>query len=328
MDLVLTVPEKIAYNKFFTTADNVELPDNLKKAFKRSFDRHFHALDFKMIINYDGYNKNESLMFAHSGIRNAVWVHNDMIQEIETRNIQNFNILKDVYNHADEVCVVSRDLIGPTSQISGRSDNIRVIHNINNYSDIIEKSKREMAIDENTVLVNSSSLEEIFTKEGMKFISIGRFSPEKGHERLINAFNRFCEDYPDAHLIIMGGHGDLFEKTCEFVEGHDNITLIKSISNPMPILEKCDLFILSSFYEGWGIVLMEADTLGVPIISTDVVGTQWLKDYGGNLVENSEEGLLNGMYDFVNGKIHTLDIDYDDFNNEIISDFDKLLSEK
>ena len=96
----------------------------------------------------------------------------------------------------------------------------------------------------------------------------------------------------------------------------------------MPILEKCDLFILSSFYEGWGIVLMEADTLGVPIISTDVVGTQWLKDYGGNLVENSEEGLLNGMYDFVNGKIHTLDIDYDDFNNEIISDFDKLLSEK
>ena len=328
LDLALTVPEKIAYNKFFTTPDRADLPDNLKRAFKRAFDRHFHSLDFKMIINYDGYNKNESLMFAHSGVRNAVWVHNDMIQEIKTRNIQNFNILKDVYNHADEVCVVSKDLIAPTVQISGKQDNIRVIHNINNYNAIIEDSKREIAADENTVLVNSSTIDEIFAEPGMKFISIGRFSPEKGHERLINAFNRFCKDYPDTQLIIIGGHGDLFEETCELVKDNKNVKLIRSISNPMPILAKCDLFILSSFYEGWGIVLMEADTLGVPVISTDVVGTQWLKDYDGNLVKNSEDGLLKGMHDFVEGKIHTLNIDYDQFNDEIISDFEKLLDEK
>lgn len=57
----------------------------------------------------------------------------------------------------------------------------------------------------------------------------------------------------------------------------------------MPILKQCDLFILPSFYEGWGIVIMEADTLDIPVIATDVVGTQWLRDYNGNLVENSEE---------------------------------------
>ena len=136
-----------------------------------------------------------------------------------------------------------------------------------------------------------------------------------------------CNDYPDSHLIIIGGRGVLFEQTCELINGNDNITLIKNIANPMPILAKCDLFVFSSFYEGWGIVLMEADTLGIPIVSTDVVGTQWLRDYDGYLVENSQEGILKGMHDFAEGKVDTLNIDYDAFNDEVINNFNQLLED-
>lgn len=325
-DLAPTVKEKLKYNKFFTTKDDMEFPDCLDDLFKRAFNRQYFPLDFKMLIDYDGYNKNESLIFSHCDYHNACWVHNDMIQEIKTRNIQNWNVLKEVYGKSDDVCVVSKDLIKPTSIISGNSDNIRIINNINNFNEIINKSHEEIQFDEDTDFISqSSSIQEVLSKPGVKFITIGRFSPEKGHERLINAFNEFLGDFPDSQLIIIGGHGILFEDTVEMVKDNPNISLIKSISNPMPILKECDLFILPSFYEGWGIVITEADTLGIPVISTDIVGTQWLRDYDGNLVENSQEGLLNGMHDFMEGKIHTLNIDYESFNNQIIENFYNLL---
>ncbi|MDO5811041.1 MAG: CDP-glycerol glycerophosphotransferase family protein [Methanobrevibacter sp.] len=327
--IIPTVMESSKHDNFFFTDKKMPFDKKMHRLFKRSYDKQYFGLDFKMVINYDGYNKNELLIFTHSGVKNAVWVHNDMIQEIKTRGNQNFDILHEAYCAADSVCVVSKDLIKPTSEISGRTDNIRIIHNINNYETIINNSKKEIQFDKSTVFHSSyGSIEEVLSKDGLKFITIGRFSPEKGHERLIKAFNRFCRDYPDSQLIIIGGHGELYEDTVELAESSEfgaNISLIKGISNPMPILKQCDLFILPSFYEGWGIVIMEADTLDIPVVATDVVGTQWLRDYDGNLVENSEEGILNGMLEFMKGDVNTLNIDYKKFNEEIIDSFYSLL---
>lgn len=324
-----SIREHSKHIKFYFSQKNVPMDESISRMFKRSYDKQYFNLDFKIILNYDGYNKNEGLMFSHCGIKNAIWVHNDMIQETETRENQSLNILNEIYSHSDNVCVVSKDLIQPTSEISGRSDNIRVIHNINDYETIINNSKKEVEFDKNTIFFSKKGdINDVLSKPGPKFISIGRFSPEKGHKRLIYAFNEFYKTYSDAQLIIIGGHGDLFDETVDLVksiECGDNIALINGISNPMPILDQCDLFILPSFYEGWGIVIMEADTLNVPVIATDVVGTQWLRDYGGNLVENSEEGILNGMFEFMKGNINTLDIDYKKFNEKIIGNFYSLL---
>ena len=93
----------------------------------------------------------------------------------------------------------------------------------------------------------------------------------------------------------------------------------------MPILKRCDLFILSSFYEGWPIVLMEADTLNLPIFATDINGTQWMKEYGGYIVNNDEDGILQGMYDFMEGKVTNLNIDYKYYNERAIEEFYSIL---
>ena len=86
-------------------------------------------------------------------------------------------------------------------------------------------------------------------------------------------------------------------------------------------LKECDLFIFPSFYEGWGIVILEADTLGVPVIATDIYGTQWVKDYGGHLVDNSQEGILKGMHEFMDGNVSTMDMDYEEFNRNAVNEF-------
>ena len=127
----------------------------------------------------------------------------------------------------------------------------------------------------------------------------------------------------------MGGHGPEYDETKDQVahsKFRHNITIIKSVFNPMPILKECDLFILSSLYEGWPMVVMESDTLNVPVIATDIVGTQWMKNYDGNIVENSENAILQGMYDYMEGNLNPkLNIDYEEYNKEAIDEFLKII---
>ena len=94
-----------------------------------------------------------------------------------------------------------------------------------------------------------SGVEWFLNQKGPKFISIGRFSSEKGHFRLLNSFNRFWQESPEAVLIIIGGYGALHGKTIKKARNlpcWKNVAIIKSLENPMPILKRCDLFILAS----------------------------------------------------------------------------------
>lgn len=328
--LLLSEKERILLDEFLDSEDNPTCPKSLEKVLNRELKRQYPKNLFQSVVNFDGYGIEQNLMFSRFDTKTSIWVHNDMLQEIETRDIQNKNVLKDCYNNYDSVALVSPDLIEPTSQISKRKDNMKIVHNINNHKDTLDKGAEEIFIDKKTEVItrNIAGIGGILESPGKKIITIGRFSPEKGHFRLLKAFDKLCDDYPDTKLIIIGGHGPLYYKTRDLV--HDlkhknNVLIIKWISNPMPILKECDLFILSSFYEGWPMVLMEADTFHIPVLVTDVTGTQWTRDYGGTIVENSEEGILNGLYDFMNGKEERLDIDFEEYNKNAVEEFYSVL---
>ena len=95
----------------------------------------------------------------------------------------------------------------------------------------------------------------------------------------------------------------------------------------MPILKRCDLFLLSSYYEGQGIVLMEAATLGIPVMACDVSGCHsFLKKYGGLLLEDSEAGLLHGMQLFAEGKVLPLHIDAECINRTSAAQVEALIA--
>ena len=327
---IQTIREKRAYSDFLNSEKEIRSPKAVNQMLEREFKKQYSENIFQYIVNFDGYGEDVNLMFSRGDGKTSIWVHNDMVQEIETRDNQNINALRESYNSYENVVLVSSDLIGPTSQISGRKDNIKIVHNINTYDEILENGEKECYIDKKTEIIthDPEGIIGVLNGPGKKIITIGRYSPEKGHARLLNAFDEICNDYPDTQLIIIGGHGILYNQTMNLrreLKHWKNVTLIKWISNPMPILKKCDLFILPSFYEGWGMVLMEADTLNVPVMATDVVGTQWIRDYGGHIVENSEEGILDGLYDFMNGKVKKLNIDYEEYNEDAVKDFYSIL---
>ena len=102
--------------------------------------------------------------------------------------------------------------------------------------------------------------------------------------------------------------------------------MIKFMSNPFPLLKRCNYFALSSIYEGFGLVLCEADILGIPCFSTRIVGpTRFMEKYGGMLVEDSTEGIEAGIRACLEGKVKkTLTVDYEQYNHESVQNFEKM----
>ena len=129
-------------------------------------------------------------------------------------------------------------------------------------------------------------------------------------------------------MFIIGGHGKLWNETNEYIKKLDcryNVILICYMSNPFALLKECDLFILSSLYEGLGLVVLEAQTCGVPVISVDIKGPKgFMTEHGGYFVENSQEGILQGMKDFVDGKVKLMNFDPKKYNERVKKQYESI----
>jgi glycosyltransferase involved in cell wall biosynthesis len=100
-------------------------------------------------------------------------------------------------------------------------------------------------------------------------LTVGRLAPEKNHSLLISAFSRIA-DKINARLIILGD-GILRKELEDYVqelELQDRIFFPGFHIDPAPWYQTADLFVLSSDYEGFGNVLVEALSYGLRIIST------------------------------------------------------------
>lgn len=123
--------------------------------------------------------------------------------------------------------------------------------------------------------------------DGFVVGTVSRLDPVKNQQLMIDAFNQFLGKHSDAWLLMVGDGPDR-----EFLENRvkeHNIssrvifTGFKSV--PVDYLAAMDIFLLSSHTEGTSMTLLEAMSLGIPAVVTDV---------GGNpeIVVNEETGLL------------------------------------
>lgn len=333
-DTFFTLREKLCYKRFIHNRDsNARYPKLLRRMYRRELDRYYWGAKFSKIIQFDGYGSGATLLFLESPAKKAIFVHNDMVNELKTKSFQHPATLRTAYTGYDKVAVVSPDLIEPTLKVGAPKEKITLVDNVHDVTGIMARADLPVTFEKSTECrtFHPGGIEGVLNSEGKKFITIGRFSPEKGHYRLLQAFDKFCDDYPGTQLIIIGGYGCLYDSTvrwCKGLKHWKNVTIIKSIRNPMPILKKCDLFILPSLYEGLGLVILEADCLGVPVFSTNIVGPRTLMtNCHGHLVEDSEDGILRGMYDFIAGDVHTLTIDYEAYNRRALQEFETLFEE-
>lgn len=92
------------------------------------------------------------------------------------------------------------------------------------------------------------------------FINIGRLTYQKGQDRLLNAFEAVYTNNPNTQLLILGD-GELKEQLIQQVQqlkSKQAIHFMGNKKNIYPYLAKSDCFVLSSCFEGFPMVLLEA----------------------------------------------------------------------
>lgn len=307
----------------------------IKRINAREIKRVYPGIDFSYCINFSGYESGFFNMSYGLDCKKFVWVHNNMYAEADKKQNFHINSLKLGYSEASKIAVVRESLKEELASYVKPSERNKlcVVHNQNDIEGI--KTKAELPIefnDDTFCSVSLSELEAVLDSDCEKFINIARFSVEKGLDRLISAFAKYrSETNPDAYLIIVGGYGKEFQKTLELAEelGEGHIIIVKSISNPYPILKKCGAFVLSSHYEGLPMTIIEALILGVPVFSTNIPGPREFLEKGyGTLVEDSENGIADGFKAYHNGTLKaSVEFDAEEFNRNALKEYYSLFDD-
>lgn len=187
------------------------------------------------------------------------------------------------------------------------------VHNIaskeaGKYEIILRKKYIKKGIVQHVGISNiiSDSIKEIYKKEPAAtiyngidlpsfsskrkkydFICVARFSKQKNHMLLLQAFSEFAKKHKTANLLLVG-EGELEESCKHFMRenGLEKNVLFYGVSNNvLELMNESKIFVLSSLYEGNPISILESMSLGLPIIAPSVGGIP-------DVVSNHENGLL------------------------------------
>jgi glycosyltransferase involved in cell wall biosynthesis len=131
---------------------------------------------------------------------------------------------------------------------------------------------------------------------------IARLTPQKNHERLLDAFATVHSKIPLARLLIVGhdpgGLRSSLESFAEQLGLSQAVRFLGYRDDREAILEAIDCFVLPSLWEGFGLVLLEAMTVGRAVVATRVgaIPEIVLDGYTGFLVEpDDHSGLAESM---------------------------------
>lgn len=182
---------------------------------------------------------------------------------------------KTIYGLADVVVGVSEGVARETKEFFRLKNKVKAIQNGLDAEKIREKSR-----------MSDDVPHEYFRIGCPVLVSTGRLARQKGFKYLLEAF-AIASEFVDIRLIIIGG-GKMKDKLrlkAKSLGINDKVDMIGE-TEPYCYMRCGDIFVLSSLYEGFPNVLLEAASLGMPIVSTEC-------PHGpGEIIENGKSGLL------------------------------------
>lgn len=151
---------------------------------------------------------------------------------------------------------------------------VSVSRGVDNYFNWLPKIKRAVIYNPLIKITdepNATSLPKGANSEKKWVVAMGRLNYQKGFDLLLYAFKKIAAKFTDWQIIILGEGvcRTHLENLRESLGLTHQVLLPGQIKNPFPILKRSQLFVMSSRFEGFGNVLIEAMACGLPVISTD-----------------------------------------------------------
>lgn len=256
------------------------------------------------------------------------WVHEDYKTYNMTKRYEKY--FKTVFNAFDKHIIVSEDAAKSFNEIYGCENKTVIIENYIDEAGIIAKAKQEADI---TV-----------SNKRLNVVALGRFCYEKGFDRVITSLAKLKEDRIkiDKIKVYILGYGKERSKLNKMVNDYgltDNVQVItmgELENNPYAFMKRCDMYIMPSRSESFGMVRIEALILGLPVLTTNVANTsKMINKETGIVVENTDEGIYNGLKQILTDdelvnrlKENTKYYTYEGENKRIINSIMKVLEEE
>ncbi len=243
--------------------------------------------------------------------KKLAWVHTDFKlcnPKSITSWFNNMEEVKTAYGKMNNIVCVSDKARESFNEVIGLKEKSTTVYNLIPSNKIIEKSFEEIPLKKNK-----------FT-----LITVGRLIPDKRHDRLLSATKKLNEQGYNFDVWIVG-YGPCENELKKYCEDNkiENVFFTGIQSNPYSYMRNADLFVLTSYREGFPLVIPEAMACGLPVLSTSCTGpTEALKNgkYG-ILVDNSSEGVYNGIKNILDNK--EILRDYRKKSQERYMDFDE-----
>lgn len=283
-----------------------------KLAFKLNKTNNFNHLDYEydLAIDFDTYQFNTAYNTIKCPSKKKImWIHNDIYNEIKYNfkyRILHF-FMKGKYKFFSNYVGVSDGVIAPFRIVNKiKNFNYKVIPNIINTKEIFDKCNET---------VDDIDLDE----SKYNLVTVGRLCHQKGYDILIKQFKSIVEKRKDIHLYIIGD-GEEKNKLVKLVDKlslNNYITFTGKKKNPFKYERIMDGFVLTSRYEGQGMVILEAKALGLDIF----IGKN-IEKYNGYNIKGTDD-LINTILKAKKNKNKKYD-DLKKYNNSIISSLNNL----
>ena len=217
------------------------------------------------------------------------WIHTQFTDESKMiRAFRNKKEALNCYNKFEQIIAVS--LMVKKSFIELSKVNlykVNVIYNTNETDEILKKSKEK---------IEDISIDNRY----LNIISVGKLTKLKGFDRLLKVHKKLIDEglIHKFYILGVGEDKDKIEKYIKENNLTDTFHLLGYKDNPYKYVAKCDLYVCSSYREGFSTAVTESLIVGTPVISTLCSGAQELLGYNneyGLVVENSEEGIYKGL---------------------------------
>ena len=271
----------ISYKK--PKSDILERKKNIKFNYKKNVNSNWISKNYfclvalyKILIKC---KKEDTVVFALSNLHLCILFSKILGYKIVSRNSAPIDYFKYNSSFMDYIKLFIKCLIYPLSDLI-----------ISNSKNSASKLKKKLFFNAK-ILSLPNPLENPNNKKSKlrskNLLYIGRLSKEKGIYQLIKGFEICLKNNNNLKLIIVGDGNQKseIEKYLKIKKLNDKIFLKGWTHNTKKYYVDAKLFILPSFFEGFGNVLIEALSYGLPCLSTNTDGPK-------EILENGKFGLL------------------------------------